>query len=146
MAVHGWTPCVEAQHLPMKSHSPIPRLVPTFCLGLLSLMLTACEEAAPTTGGAGLQVHVVSCPDQLPEFTTGSRQRIPKEKDAALCSCVWGELEDWERQTAISILHKDTSKVPERYLESFASGFDGAIRACLGRLQEPKVKQAGALP
>jgi hypothetical protein len=101
-------------------------------LAVLAVMLAACTQQPPVEGTSTLEPHVVHCPGKLPEFTTGSRQRQSQAQDAQLCDCVWGRLEDWERQTSVNIVRDTTLNVPERYLQTFPSRLDGAIRVCLG--------------
>ena len=114
-----------------KSRSTSSRIHPLPFV-LLAVVLAACTQQPPAEGTSTLEPHVVHCPGKLPEFTTGTRQRQSQVQDAQLCSCVWGRLEDWERQTSVNIVRDTTLNVPERYLQTFPSRLDGAIRVCLG--------------
>ncbi len=62
--------------------------------------LAACNQQTANSQRGIVEGLVVKCTQSLPEFTTGRKKLLTKGRDPALCSSVWGRLQEWGKEVS----------------------------------------------
>jgi hypothetical protein len=104
------------------------------CLGglFLALLVSGCGSKVSPPPQSAQEGYVVHCSEALPEFTLGPASALNAEQEAALCSCVWQGLGQWERRVAEQIAQGKESEASSMELRAFPSRFGKAIDKCGG--------------
>ena len=98
-----------------------------FCILLTVVALAGCERQAeePTS-------FVVKCEEPLPEFTLGADSNPNDTQVATLCSCIWENLGDWEKETAQAYAEGREPDVSALKKRAFPYRFGRALQRCDG--------------
>lgn len=100
---------------------------------LTVVVLCACSrEAAPPPVKSSSSLYEAHCKEPLPVFTLGEKSHPTKAQEASVCSCVWENLQGWERDTSEKIAQGKESEVSWMHMRGFMPRFGSAIEKCGG--------------
>ncbi len=74
----------------------------------------------------------IKCKEPLPSFTLGRESRPSEEQITALCSCMWNDLNDWEKRASQAAEENKFSEVPILERTAFPASFRRAVKNCGG--------------
>ena len=104
-----------------------------YTLVILTILLTGCEKQndriEPETYK---EPFLVSCKQPLPQFTLGQNSAPSDTEVSELCSCIYENLGDWERETAQLISEGKDDQISFMNKGGFGPRFGAAIEKCGG--------------
>ncbi len=74
----------------------------------------------------------IKCEEPLPPFTLGNDSRPSREQVSTLCSCIWGDLNDWEKGISQALVDGKSSSIKKLEQTAFPASFRRAVKKCGG--------------
>ncbi len=96
---------------------------------LITLYLVACSEDASEYDPEAKNLSF-KCEQKIPEFTLGAYSDPPQEAIDSLCSCIWKELDGWEKETSIAISDGRENDVSAMHMRAFPGRFGSIMESC----------------
>lgn len=74
----------------------------------------------------------IQCKEPLPAFTLGRESRPSEERIYNLCSCMWEDFSEWEKNVSQAIAEGRDSETPTLEQYAFPASFRRAVKKCGG--------------
>ena len=95
-------------------------------------LLTAAALVLAEITPLSAKPYEARCKEPLPTFTLGEKSNPTKVQEAALCACIWQNLDGWEREVSEKIAKGKEREVSQMHMRAFPSRFGSAIEKCGG--------------